>query len=218
MEGWLRNLLLNFTLVISLMSVSAHAAEIGDEQGLTPVIQPEIERMDFNESRIDQDDFEVIASFGLLSIEDFGVNPVYGFKLAYRVSEGFFIDAELGLSSAGQTSAEVLLPGAPLLSDTERDLTYYLVNLGYDVFPGETFVTDALTYNTAFYVIAGIGNTEFAGASHFTLSMGFGYRVSLADYLAVYFDVRDHTYNMDLLGDNKLTNNMEISLGIGFYF
>ncbi len=218
MEGWLRNLLLNSLLAISLINISANAAEIGDEQSLNPVIQPEIERMDFEESRIDPDNFEIIASAGLLSIEDFGVNPIYGFKLAYRVSEGFFVDAELGLSSAGQTSAEILLPGAPLLSAGERDLTYYLVNLGYDIFPGETFVTDSLTYNTAFYVVAGIGNTEFAGASHFTLSMGFGYRVLIADYMAIYFDVRDHTYKMDLLGDSKLTNNMETGFGIGFYF
>jgi len=219
MEGRIRYLLLNYFLVMLLFfSLPARAEVLKEDPELNSVIQPEIERMTFEESKINPDNFEIIASVGLLSIEDFGANPVFGFKLAYRVSEGFFVDTEFGFSRGGQSSAEIILPGAPLLADSERDLSYYLVNLGYDIFPGETFVTDNLTYNTALYVIAGIGNTDFAGASHFTFSLGFGYRVVIADYLSIYFDVRDHTYNMDLLGEAKLTNNMEIAFGAGFYF
>lgn len=219
MEGRIRHLLLNgLSVFLFVYSLSVQAENMNDGQNISSVIQPEIERMNFKESRINPDNFEIIASAGLLSIEDFGVNPTYGFKLAYRVSEGFFVNTEFGFSRGGQSSAEIILPGAPLLADSERNLSYYLVNLGYDVFPGETFVTDNLTYNTALYVVAGIGNTDFAGANHFTFSFGFGYRVVIADYLSVYFDVRDHTYNMDLLGDAKLTNNMEMAFGAGFYF
>lgn len=219
MEGRFRSLLLIFAAsVLTLTFTPLYAAELAEEQVSKPIIQPDIERMDFEESRINSDNIEVIASLGILSIEDFGVNPVYGAKIAYRVSEGFFVDAELGFSTAGKSSVEVLLPGAPLLSEEERDYSYYLINLGYDIFPGETFVTDNTTYNTALYVVAGLGNTEFAGSDNFTFSWGVGYRLLASNSLAVYFDVRDHTFNMDLLGEQKLTNNIEISFGFGMYF
>ncbi len=218
MEGRVRYFLLGFSTVLLFLFSRFVNAEIKEEQEINSVIKPEIERMQFQESKINPEDFEVIVSAGILSIEDFGSAPVYGIKLAYRVSEGFFVNTEVGASRGGESSAEIILPGAPLLADDERDLSYYLINLGYDIFPGETFVTDSLTYNTALYLIAGMGNTDFAGASRFTFSVGFGYRVVMADYLSIYFDVRDHTYNMDLLGEAKLTNNMEISFGVGFYF
>lgn len=216
MEGRIRSLLLSCA-VITTISTPLYAADLTDDQVTKPIIQPEIERMDFEESRINADNLEVIASLGILSIEDFGVNPVYGAKIAYRVSEGFFVDMELGTSEAGDNSVEVLIPGTQLLSADERKFNYYVFNLGYDIFPGETFVTDSTTYNTAFYVVAGLGNTEFAGTDNFTFTWGAGYRLLASNSLAVYFDVRDHTFNMDLLGD-KLTNNIEISLGFGMYF
>ncbi|HED34997.1 MAG TPA: outer membrane beta-barrel domain-containing protein [Gammaproteobacteria bacterium] len=141
-----------------------------------------------------------------------------GAKLAYRVSENFFVDLELGTSAAGETSSEILQPGAPLLTDADRDFTYYTLNVGYDLFPGEAFVTNNTTFNTAFYVIGGAGNVQFGGGDNFTFSWGFGYRVIANNYLTTYFDVRNHTFQRDIFGEDKITNNIEVTLGVGFYF
>ncbi len=219
MEGRIRSLLLNcMVLGLVLSSSISSAEELAIEQVSKPVIEPEIERMNFEESRINPDNFEIIASVGTLSVEDFGVNLAYGAKLAYRVSENFFVDLSVGTSEAGESSSEILLPGAPILSPEDRKYSYYLVNLGYDVFPGESFVTSNTTFNTALYVIAGAGNTTFAGADNFTFSWGFGYRVVASSFITAYMDVRNHSFNLDLFGSAKRTNNMEISLGVGFYF
>ena len=219
MEGRIRSLLLNCIYFwLAIATFTAHATELEVEQVTKPVIQPDIERMDFKESKINPDNFEVILSFGILSIEDFSANTIMGAKLAYRVSENFFVDLELGTSTAGDTSIEILLPGTPILSSDEKNYSYYLINLGYDIFPGESFVTNNTTFNTALYVIAGAGNTQFAGGDNFTLSWGFGYRVIVNNYLTTYFDVRDHTFELDVFGEPKRTNNIEISLGVGFYF
>ena len=218
MEGRIRSLLLIVMSSGLLFSAQyAHAEELSVEQVSKPVIQPDIERMNFEESRINPDNFEVIASVGTLSIEDFGVGLFYGAKLAYRVSENFFVDLELGTSQGGQSSVETLF-GTPIMSDSDRRYSYYLINLAYDILPGESFITRNTTYNTALYFIAGAGNTQFGGADNFTLSWGFGYRVVLSSFLTTYIDVRDHSFNMDLFGTAKRTNNIEISLGVGFYF
>jgi len=218
MEGRIRSLLLGCTAsVFFFFNTPLYAVDLADDQAINPIIQPEIERMDFEESRINADNIEVVASLGILSIENFGVNPVYGAKVAYRVSEGFFIDAELGLSTAGKTTAESIF-NVNLISDSDREYRYITFNLGYDVFPGEAFITDGVTYNTAFYVVAGLGDTSFAGADKFTFSWGAGYRLLASNSLAVYFDIRDHTFNLELAGEKNLTNNIEISVGFGMYF
>jgi outer membrane beta-barrel protein len=219
MEGRIRSLLLGCTYIcLAMTSITAHAAELEVEQVAKPVIQPDIERMEFEESKINPNNFEISASFGLLSIEDFGTNSLLVVKLAYRVSENFFVNLETGASAAGKTSIETLLPGNPLLSSTERDYSYYLVNLGYDIFPGESFVTNNTTLNTALYVVGGAGNTRFGGSDNFTISYGVGYRVIVNSYLTGYFDVRNHTFQRDIYGEDKLTNNIEFSFGVGFYF
>jgi len=218
MEGRIRSLLLGCIYTgLAIASLNAHGADLEVEQVSKPVIQPEIKRVEFEESKINPDNFEVILSFGIISIEDFGSNSILGAKLAYRVSENFFVDLELGSSTAGNSTVETFLD-IDILTDDERDYSYYLINLGYDIFPGESFVTDSTTFNTAFYVIAGAGNTQFAGGDNFTFSWGVGYRVIMNSYLTAYFDVRDHTFELDFAGEVKRTNNIEMSFGVGIYF
>ena len=51
-----------------------------------------------------------------------------------------------------------------------------------------------------------------------TLSIGAGYRLLLNDWLAAHFDVRDHVFEIDLLGSNKTTHNLETGLGVTVFF
>ena len=187
-------------------------------QEVESVIQPEVERIEFEESKIDIGDFEIIPAIGFLSIEDFGVNLVLNVKLEYHVSEDLFLGFELGRSKAGQSSYEVLSGGAPLISDDDRTLNYYLFNIGYNILPGETYVSDTLTYNNALYVIGGMGSVDFAGDTRLAITLGVGYRLMLFDFSSVYFEWRDHAFSTDVLGESKVTNNIEMTLGYSFYF
>ena len=56
------------------------------------------------------------------------------------------------------------------------------------------------------------------GDDRFTVSGGFGYRVLPTDWIAVHFDVRDHVYDIDLLGEKKIVNNLEAHLGLSVFF
>ena len=82
---------------------------------------------------------------GLFSVEDFGANTALGIKLGYHVNEDVLVEFDYGFSDVGQTSFEVLSGGAPLLSDKERELEYYLINIGFKLLPGEAFFTDSST-------------------------------------------------------------------------
>lgn len=188
-------------------------------QEVESVIQPDVERIEFDESRIETGDFEIIPAIGLLSIEDFGANVVLNVKLNYHLSEDFFLGFELGQSKAGKTSFEVLSGGTQLIiADDDRTLTYYLFNIGYSLLPGEAYVSDNLTYNNVLYVSTGFGSVDFAGDTRLAVSLGVGYRLMLFDYSSMYLELRDHTFNMDVLGVSKVTNNIELNFGYSFYF
>ena len=218
MENWFLNIFLVLAMLFSVPAFAQSEETVEEDEEEESLIQPQIERTEFNESLIDSEDFEISVYAGVLSIEDFGTDTVSGIKLAYHVNESFFIQAVIGESEAGETSFEVLSGGAPLLSDDERKLEFYQFNIGYNLFPGEAYITDKTTLNDAFYIIAGVGNTEFAGDDRATVNYGFGYRILFFDAFSFNADVRDHVFDMDLFGEEKETHNIEYSLALGWYF
>ena len=197
----------------------ASAAPVTGEPDQNPVIDPQVERRDIKRSRIDTEDFELGAYVGVLSIEDFESNVVYGARLAYHLTEDFFLEGTVGQTRAGRSSYENLSGSVTLIpDDDDRDYTYYALSMGWNALPGEIFVGKNRAYNSAFYLVAGIGSTQFAGDDRFTVNGGFGYRVLPTDWVAVHFDVRDHIYDIDLTGEKKIVNNLEAHLGLSIFF
>lgn len=105
-----------------------------------------------------------------------------------------------------------------MFTDDERDLTHYGVNVGWDILPGEAHLGTWRAVNTAFYLVAGAGATEFGGDDRFTMTLGFGYRVLATDWLSWHIDVRDMIFDSDVLGVDKTTNNLQLSTGFSLFF
>jgi outer membrane beta-barrel protein len=207
------------TAVVSLLqacSLLQNNEPVYSEQ--EPVITPDLERRTITEADIDSEDFEAGVFVGVMSVEDFGSNVVYGARAAYHITEDFFTEAAIGRTDTDKTSYETLSGGAQLLSGSERELTYYNISLGYNLLPGEAFIGSGHAFNSALYVIAGVGNTEFADDSHFTVNVGAGYRLLLNDWIALHVDFRDHIFDSDLLGNEKTTHNLEGTGGVTLFF
>ena len=121
-------------LIIAMISLSGCAATknlfgVDDREAPPPtaeppgqVIDPEVERREVKEPKIDREDFEFGAFAGIMSIEDFGSDLSYGLRLAYHITEGFFVEATAGMSRGGLTSFEILSGGARLISDSVTPL------------------------------------------------------------------------------------------------
>ena len=216
MENRFRRLLLTAILLGYGAMASAQESSSADD---SVMIEPEIERVEFDEALIDTEDFEILLMAGFLSIEDFGVNPLLQFSLNYHVNEAIFVQASLGVSEGDdETSAEALKGGAPVFTDSERELSYYNINIGYNLLPGEAFLGEQLAYNTTFYLSAGIGMTDFIGDDQFTINYGAGYRFLLNDAIGIYTDFRNHVFDMDAFGEEKASNNLAFTLGISWFF
>ncbi|MFB3107164.1 MAG: outer membrane beta-barrel domain-containing protein, partial [Pseudomonadales bacterium] len=168
--------------------------------------------------RLDTEDWEVGVFAGLMNVEDFGTDTLTGVRIAYHVTEDFFVEAQYGMTDLGQTSFERLSGGAQLLTDDQREMSYYNLSVGYNVFPGESFIASRWAFKGGLYVIAGVGSTDFAGDERFTLNAGLGYRLIATDWLAFHFNVRDHIFDSDLLGKEETLHNIEFSGGLTIFF
>ena len=217
METRFRSIFLAISFLLWVMPASKLAAQ-SDEEDSTDLIEPQIERVEFDESQIDAYDFEFAIYGGVLAIEDFDTNEVYGLKLGYHVSEDFFVQGSYGQSDTGETSYEKLTGGAQLLSDSEREVEYYLIAIGFNLLPGEAFLTDSTTLNTVLYISGGMGVTEFAGDDRSTIALAVGYRTIFFDGFSVDVEMRDLIWDMDIFGEDETTHNIELTVALNIFF
>ncbi len=215
MEDWIKRVFLASVLTLC---ASYAVAEQERGRGQAHAVDPDIERQQIDVDAIDSEDFEIGVYYGILSIEDFGSDTVAGIRAAYHVTETIFMEAAYGMSEAGETSFEVLSGSAQLLTDDQRDFNYYNVSVGLNILPGETFIGSRWAFNTALYVIGGIGSTEFAEDDHFTINFGAGYRLLFNDWFAMHVDVRDHLFDSDIIGTEKTVHNIEFTAGFSVFF
>ena len=203
---------LSLLLLAPVFSQAQDTSPKGTEQ----VIQPEIDRRSLRIPRIDTEDFEVGAYTGLLSVEDFGAQLVYGVRLAYHVSEDFFVEGVYGKSTV--SDEDLCRLGLCLFPNREENLTYYALSVGYNFLPGEIFIGRRNAMTSAVYLLAGVGSTSFINEDRFTANVGMGIRVLPVDWLALHLTMRDYLFESDILGTKELKHNFEMTFGFSVYF
>lgn len=182
------------------------------------VVEPAVKRREVEPPGLDTENFEAGLFVGTISIEDFGSSLLYGGRIAYHFTEDLFAEATVGSSKAGKTSYEDLSGAAELLTDSERQFTYYDLALGWNALPGEVFFGGKHAMPSAVYFTLGAGSTNFAGDDHFTVAVGAGLRLLANDWVALHLDVRNHMFESDLLGKNKVTQNLQVGFGVTAFF
>lgn len=204
-------------LVLSVLLVpSAAFAQSDSPSNNDQVIQPQIDRREIRTPRIDTEDFEIGLFAGVLNVEDFGSEPVYGARLVYHVSEDFFVEGVVGKSTVSDQALFNL--GLPLFPTREEDLIYYALSVGYNLFPSEIFVGQKKARTANIYLLAGVGNTKLADEDYFTFNLGLGVQILPTDWLALHLVLRDHLFESDILGTNEIKNNFEWTFGATIFF
>jgi outer membrane beta-barrel protein len=198
----------------------AAADERAEDADSTPprVIDPNVARRKIKTPKIDNENWEIGGGYGFMSIDDFGTNPTVAAQFNFHVTEDFFFRADIGQTTAGKTSFETLGGDIELLTGNQRRFTYYSLSLGYNFLPGEVFLGRKTAMNSGFYTLLGIGSVKFAGDDHLAINLGAGFRVLPTDWLAIHLGVQDRVFDSDLLGETKVTNNLETLLSATVFF
>lgn len=217
-----RIFLIRVLKAIILLSISVGALAQNDNTDpeektvLDAVIEPDLDRREIKEDLIDSENFSVGVFTGVMSVEDFGSNNVFGYRAAYHISEDWFIEGSLGETTVGETTAESLF-GIDIVGD-DRTLEYYNISLGVNLFPGEIFLGRNYAFNSNVFLILGAGNTTFADDEFFTYNFGGGFRLFITDWAAFRMDFRNHIFTHSVLGEEKSIQNLETHMGLSVYF
>jgi len=181
-------------------------------------VKVDVERREVVDDILDTENFEVGVQAGFISIEDFESNLWLSGHLTYHITEYFYAKALYGYAKAGETSFEKLANVPPLLTNEQRKFKYYGLNIGYNVMPGEVFLSKDLAFNSIFSIELGGGSTEFAGDDKFTVNLTANYRVFLNDWITWDIAMSDYIFNTTITGSNKTTHNLNFTTGFSFYF
>jgi outer membrane beta-barrel protein len=195
---------------VALAALPAHAAD-------EPVVQPQVDRRDIKLPKFPSNDFEVGLFGGIYSTQNFGSSPAWGGRLAYHITEDFFVELNAGTTRVSDEAFRRILPGGIFTDDTET-LVYSNINVGMNVLPGEVFIGRNHAMPSQVYVVAGGGTTRFNGQRMQTFDFGVGVKVFLSDSWALRVDMRDNIFKLDLLGKSDMTHNVELNAGVSFLF
>jgi outer membrane beta-barrel protein len=214
---FLMPLLTTSVLVVSvLLSNAAIAAEQDTSLGVD--VKADVERREVLEDVLDTENFEFGVQGGVIAIEDFESSGWLSAHFGYHINEHFYVKARYGKAKGGETSFEKLVNSAPLLTDEERELTYYGLNVGYNFLPGEIFFSKDLVLNSVFSIELGGGSTEFAGDEQFTVNATANYRVFINDWVAWDIGMSDYIFDTQITGESKTTHNLNFVTGLSVYF
>jgi outer membrane beta-barrel protein len=202
-------------LLVTALPAGAADSPVSPESA-DQVIKPEIDRREVTVPRIRARDFEAGVFVGQYNAESFGVQPVYGARIGYHLSEDFFVELTLAKSSISDENFRRL--GIPLFAEEVTDLIYYHLSAGVNLFPGEIFLGKGRAWGSSIYLAGGIGSTSFDTFDRITLNIGAGLRVLPSKTTMLRIDIRDHIYESDLLGENKFMQNLEVSGGFYLNF
>ena len=181
------------------------------------VIVPQVERREVPLPRIPSKDVEIGLLAGVYGTQNFGSSAVGGLRLGYHITEDIFVEGTYAQTTVSDEAFRQILPGGVFPNETET-LKYYNVSVGYNILPGEVFWGRNNARASAFYLIGGVGSTDFAGQKKQTFNFGFGMRVLLADRVSVRLDARDHLFDLDILGKPQNTQNLELTAGVSYFF
>jgi outer membrane beta-barrel protein len=191
----------------------AQESKPADEQ----VVVPEVDRRDVKLPRYPSNDFELGAYVGTYATQNFGSSLVYGLRLGYAITEDVFVEAAYAQTQVSDDSFRQILPGG-VFADHKEKLSYYNLAAGYNVLPGEVFIGANRALASAFYLIGGLGSTNFNNQQRQTILFGLGGRVFMKDSFALQVDMRDYIFSLDLLGKSQSTQNLELTAGMSFFF
>lgn len=167
-------------------------------------------------NNIETEYFDVGLYTGVLNIEDFSSELVYGINVTFNANENYFIQfnylsADTGLSSFEESQGQ-------LFTGSDRTFKHFDFLLGYNLFLGEHFTTDTVTKLSSLYLVAGVGDTDFGGEESFTFTVGLGYQIALKRNILLRMDYRDYIYKTNIIGEDNSTHNTQLTVGVSYLF
>ena len=186
---------------------------------LEPLVVREPERREVNVDEIDSENFEIGAYGGILDIQDFGSNAVYGARAAYHVTEDFFIEGPVWPQRARRDELRDAV-GQRRTADGRRSRVQLLQRVGRLQHPAGRSIRRTQV-RVPRRTLSDRRRRQFGlraatNASRSAAASAIAWRRPTGSSLRI--DVRDYVFESDLLGSNETLHNLEFTGGLTVFF
>ena len=181
------------------------------EEAPGQVIDPNVQRPKVGVREIKGEDYEVGAYAGMFLPNRKQTLGIYGLRAAYHKSEKFFVEANYATASTVGYDEFRSLVGANDAPDVDYDS--FGLSLGYNLLPGDLYVSKNYTLPITVYAIAGIGYASYESNNFTAYSFGGGLKLFPLDWLSARFELRDQIWS-----NHGLDDNIEFTFGLAAFF
>lgn len=154
---------------------------------------------------------------GVYSSDMMGASPLGGVSYTFHINEDFALEAGFNyayLSSSFSGPVE-RFTGYNLFE--KQHAFIYLGSLVWHPFHGKFMFFRSGVPHFDFYLTAGVGITDSNTSEGLTYTAGAGIKIFTTEWFSVRIEIRDHIYVQQLLASEALTNNLAVTLGVGFW-
>jgi len=154
---------------------------------------------------------------GVYASDMMGASPLAGASYTFHINEDFALEAGFAYTwlSASFSDPVERFTGYNLLES--HHVFVYSGALLWHPFHGKFMFFRSGIPHFDFYLLAGVGITDSRSSKGLTYSFGAGIKIFTTSWMSVRVEVRDNIYVQQLLASEAITNNLSLSLGVGFW-
>jgi outer membrane beta-barrel protein len=155
---------------------------------------------------------------GVYASEVMGMAPVGLVAYTFHINEDFGLELDFGYTKFFSPLVGPVKTYTGYAFLENHDARIYLGNLVWHPFHGKFMFFDAAIPHFDFFLLAGLGVTDSRLSKGLTYNVGIGMKIYFTSWLSARIDIRDQIYVQEILASERLTNNLLIVLGVGFWF
>ncbi|PCK10009.1 MAG: outer membrane beta-barrel domain-containing protein [Alteromonadaceae bacterium] len=206
-----------FSALASSPNVTAQTIGDMNEDEQVNIIQPKKIPKEVKTARIDTEKYELGIHVGVISLSDFGTVSLIGISGSYHISSRWAAGVSYGQSGEPEASFEQAL-GRNFIPAREDGFKYLAVTGHYQIFHGRSFFAKGAKFNTHISLEFGLEDVDFLAQNEIGAVLGVNYKVVLTDWLTGNLMFKDHIVERSFLGEDKMTQNLEMSFGLNVMF
>jgi outer membrane beta-barrel protein len=141
---------------------------------------------------------------------------IFGFSYGYHMTEDFAVEATAAVTVLTSRGGPELERTFAVLQGKPRRQLMFDADLVYSLAHAKMRFGGSITH-LDLYLAAGGGIVDSAVSSGVAGNGGFGMKFFLGHAFAIRFDLRDHVFQQELLGERLIVNDISATLGLSLY-
>ena len=161
---------------------------------------------------------EIDLMGGAYASDLMGLAPLGQVAYSFHFNEDFALEADFAYTRFSSVLAGPMQGFTGYTFLESHNAFIYLGNLVWHPFHGKfMFFQSAIPHFDMFF-LAGIGVTDSRTSKGLTYNVGAGLKVYVTPWMSLRFEIRDHIFVQEILASESITNNLALTLGVGFWF